>query len=44
MGTAPVAKAVVDSAPAPVKEGVSKEEAEDFKKQFEEIGAEMEIV
>ena len=37
------AKGVVDSAPAPVKEGVSKEEAESLKSQLEEAGAEVEI-
>ena len=37
------AKAVVDSAPAPVKEGVSKEEAESIKSQLEEAGAEVEL-
>lgn len=37
------AKAVVDGAPKTVKEGVSKEEAENFKKQLEEVGAEIEI-
>lgn len=37
------AKALVEGAPAPVKEGVSKEEAEDIKKQLEEAGAEVEI-
>lgn len=37
------AKAVVDAAPAPVKEGVSKEEAESLKAQLEEAGAEVEI-
>ncbi|MCX6583468.1 MAG: 50S ribosomal protein L7/L12 [Candidatus Aminicenantes bacterium] len=37
------AKAVVDSAPGEVKKGVSKEEAEDIKKKFEEVGAEIEI-
>ncbi|MBN2523508.1 MAG: 50S ribosomal protein L7/L12 [Bacteroidales bacterium] len=37
------AKAVVDSAPAPLKEGVSKEEAESIKKQLEEAGAEVEL-
>ena len=36
------AKAMVDSAPAPIKEGVSKEEAEDLKNQLEEAGAEVE--
>ncbi|UCE08825.1 MAG: 50S ribosomal protein L7/L12, partial [bacterium] len=33
------AKDLVDSAPKPVKEGVSKEEAETIKKKFEEVGA-----
>ena len=33
------AKAVVDGAPAPVKEGVSKEEAEELKAKIEEVGA-----
>ncbi len=37
------AKAVVDGAPSPVKEGVSKEEAEETKKQLEEAGASVEI-
>jgi large subunit ribosomal protein L7/L12 len=37
------AKAVVDDAPSPVKEGVSKEEAEDVKKQLEEAGATAEV-
>jgi large subunit ribosomal protein L7/L12 len=37
------AKAVVDSAPAPVKEGVSKDEAESMKNQLEEAGAEVEL-
>ena len=37
------AKAVVDDAPAPVKEGVSKDEAEDIKGQLEEAGAAVEI-
>ncbi|WP_422136664.1 50S ribosomal protein L7/L12 [Endozoicomonas sp. ALD040] len=37
------AKAVVDGAPAPLKEGVSKEEAEDLKKQLEEAGASVEV-
>lgn len=37
------AKAVVDEAPKPVKEGVSKDEAEDIKKQLEEAGATIEI-
>jgi len=37
------AKAVVDSAPAPLKEGVAKDEAEALKKQLEEAGAEVEL-
>src|SRR5450759_308503 len=37
------AKAVVDSAPAPVKEGVSKDEAEAIKGQLVEAGAEVEL-
>lgn len=37
------AKAVVDSAPAPVKEGVSKDEAEGLKAALEEAGAEVEV-
>ena len=38
------AKAVVDSAPGPVKEGVDKDEAESIKKTLEEAGAEVELV
>lgn len=37
------AKDLVDGAPKPVKTGVSKEEAEDAKKQLVESGAEVEI-
>ena len=37
------AKDLVDGAPKPVKEGVSKEEAESIKKQLEEAGAKIEI-
>ncbi|WP_462157007.1 50S ribosomal protein L7/L12 [Pseudoalteromonas sp. GB56] len=37
------AKALVESAPAPIKEGVSKEEAEALKKNLEEAGAEVGI-
>jgi len=37
------AKDLVDSAPKPIKEGVSKEEAESIKKKLEEAGAEVEI-
>lgn len=38
------AKAIVDGAPAPVKEKVSKEEAETAKKTLEEAGATVELV
>ena len=37
------AKGVVDSAPAPVKEGVSKDEANSLKVALEEAGAEVEL-
>jgi len=37
------AKAVVDGAPAPVKEGVTAEEAADIKGQLEEAGATVEV-
>ena len=37
------AKALVESAPAPVKEALSKDEAEELKKQLEEAGATVEI-
>ncbi len=37
------AKEVVDSAPAPVKEGVSKADADDIKAKLEEAGASVEI-
>jgi large subunit ribosomal protein L7/L12 len=37
------AKDLVDGAPKPVKENVSKEEAESLKKQLEEAGAEVEL-
>lgn len=37
------AKAMVDGAPATVKEGASKEEAEELKKALEEAGASVEI-
>ncbi|MBL0328590.1 MAG: 50S ribosomal protein L7/L12 [Bacteroidetes bacterium] len=36
-------KDLVDGAPKPVKEGVSKEEAEALKKQLEEAGAKVEV-
>ena len=37
------AKALVDEAPSSVKEGVSKDEAEDIKNQLEEAGASVEL-
>ena len=37
------AKDLVDGAPKPVKEGISKEEAESLKKQLEDAGAKVEI-
>jgi len=37
------AKELVDNAPNPVKEGVSKEEAEDLKSKLEDAGAEVEL-
>ncbi|AGB40193.1 ribosomal protein L7/L12 [Halobacteroides halobius DSM 5150] len=37
------AKALVDDAPNPVKEGLEKEEAEEIKEQLEEAGAEIEL-
>lgn len=37
------AKDLVEAAPSPVKEGASKDEAEDIKKQLEEAGASVEI-
>ena len=37
------AKELVESAPKPIKEGVSKEEAAELKKKFEEAGAKVEI-
>ena len=36
-------KELVDNAPKPVKEGISKDEAESLKKALEEAGAEVEI-
>lgn len=36
-------KAVVDAAPSPIKEGVSKDEAQSLKAQLEEAGAEVEL-
>jgi large subunit ribosomal protein L7/L12 len=37
------AKDIVDGAPSPIKEGVSKDEAEALKKQLEEAGAQVEL-
>lgn len=37
------AKALVDGAPKPIKEGVAKEEAEKMKAELEEAGAEVEL-
>ena len=37
------AKALVDNAPSPVKEAVTKDEAEGLKSQLEEVGAEVEV-
>ncbi len=37
------AKDIVDAAPAAIKEGVAKEEAESLKKQLTEAGAEVEL-
>jgi large subunit ribosomal protein L7/L12 len=37
------AKAVVDEAPKPVKQGVSKDEAESIRQQLEEVGAVVEV-
>ena len=37
------AKALVDEAPKPIKEGIAKEDAENFKKQLEGAGAEVEL-
>ena len=37
------AKDLVEGAPSPIKEGASKDEAEEIKKQLEEAGAKVEI-
>lgn len=37
------AKELVEGAPKPIKEGVSKDEAEELKKKFEEAGATVEV-
>jgi large subunit ribosomal protein L7/L12 len=37
------AKGLVDNAPSPIKEGVSKDEAEGLKNSLEEAGAEVEL-
>jgi large subunit ribosomal protein L7/L12 len=37
------AKDLVESAPKPIKEGISKDEAATIKKKFEEVGAKVEV-
>ena len=37
------AKAAVEAAPKAIKEGVSKDEAEELKKKLEEVGAKVEL-
>ncbi|MEK5322802.1 50S ribosomal protein L7/L12 [Aeribacillus sp. FSL M8-0254] len=37
------AKELVDNTPKPLKEGISKEEAEELKAKLEEVGAEVEV-
>lgn len=37
------AKELVEGAPKPIKEGVTKDEAEEIKKKFEEAGAKIEV-
>ncbi len=37
------AKALVDEAPKPVKEGIDREEADALKKELEEAGASVEV-
>ncbi len=37
------AKDLVESAPKPIKEGVTKDEAANIKKKFEEVGAKVEV-
>ncbi|MCD6184917.1 MAG: 50S ribosomal protein L7/L12 [Deltaproteobacteria bacterium] len=37
------AKALVDGVPAPVKEGIAKDEAEKIKSQLEDVGAQVEM-
>ena len=37
------AKGLVDGAPSPIKEGATKDEAEDIKKQLEEAGGSVEL-
>ena len=37
------AKELVDGAPKPIKEGASKEEADDIKAKLEEVGAQVEV-
>ena len=37
------AKELVESAPTPIKQGISKDEAEEIKKKFEDAGAQIEL-
>lgn len=37
------AKALVEGTPAPIKEGITKEEAEEIKKKIEEVGGAVEV-
>jgi len=37
------AKELVESAPTPIKQGISKDEAEEIKKKFEEAGAQVDL-
>ena len=37
------AKALVDGAPKPIKEGVSKDDADSIKAKLEEVGAKVEV-
>ena len=37
------AKDLVDGAPNPVKQAITKDEAEDIKKQLDEVGADVEV-
>ena len=37
------AKAVVDGAPSPIREGIGKDDAENYKAKLEEVGAKVEL-